>query len=141
MFDTNAFGRLFNNIEKYEENNDKYEYYVTSIQIEELAKIKDEMLETRIKNFMELSRIRPILVPTITVVDHCRVELCILDDSDIATYELLLNENKSNVNDAMIGDAAKRENCILITDDKRFINKLKKLNIDTLTLEEFNSTL
>lgn len=141
MFDTNSFGCLFDNIDKYEENNDKYEFYITPVQIEEIAQIKDKDLEKRINNFMELAKIRPILVPAIAALDHCRVGLCVLGDSDKSTYELLLNETKSNVNDALIGDAAKRENCTLITDDVKFIRKLKKLNINTLTLKEFNSRL
>ena len=55
----------------------------------------------------------------------------ILGSSESSIYNFLLNENKSNVNDALIGDAAKREECVLITDDKKFGIKLGKLNIET----------
>lgn len=46
-------------------------------------------------------------------------------------------ESRSNVKDAMIGEAAKREGCTLVTDDTKFISKLHKVGIPTMTFDEF----
>ena len=43
--------------------------------------------------------------------------------------------------DAMIGDVAQREGCILITDDTRFASKLKAESIPTMTFLDFLDSL
>ena len=57
------------------------------------------------------------------------------------TYKNLLNQNRSNIDDALIGDAAKRENCTLITDDTRFINKLNANGISTMKFSDFLNSI
>ena len=58
-------------------------------------------------------------------------------DAKDTTYAELLFENRSNVKDAMIGEAAKREGCVLVSDDGKFIKKLNKVGIPTMTFAEF----
>jgi rRNA-processing protein FCF1 len=41
----------------------------------------------------------------------------------------------------MIGEAANREGCTLVTDDLKFISKLNKLNIPTMTFDEFKESV
>ena len=45
--------------------------------------------------------------------------------------------NSSNIKDAMIGSAAKREMCIVVTNDKRFSKRLTQYSIPTMEYEEF----
>lgn len=140
MFDTNAFSSLlashvdwssFFSIHKSE-----FEFLITAVQVEELAKIPDKEIENRIRHLLCLCCMNVKLVPTIGVIGKSRLGLCILgDDRDM--YTKLLNANRSNVCDAMIGDAAYREDCTLITDDRKFINKLNAVCIPTMTFQEF----
>ena len=37
----------------------------------------------------------------------------------------------------MIGEAAKRKGCTLVTDDTKFISELHKVGIPTITFDEF----
>lgn len=141
MFDSNAFSSLLNS--DLDWNNffsrceDKFEFYVTAIQIEELTEIPDSKLELRIQHMLCLCKMRAKMVPNIMVLNYGRLGLSVLSDEKDTTYEALLFESRSNVKDAMIGEAAKREGCILVTDDIRFIPKLHKVNIPTMTFDEF----
>lgn len=140
MFDGNAFSSLLSSeidwvtfFSKYKED---YEFFITSIQIEELAKIPDQHLEKRIGPLLCLCAMNVKLVPTIAVVGHARLNMCVLANGE-DMYSKLLNTTHSNVCDAMIGDAAYREGCILVTNDTRFIAKLKKNQVPTMTFQEF----
>ena len=57
------------------------------------------------------------------------------DKNDI--YSKLLNSTHSNVKDAMIGSTAKREHCCIITDDKRFLKKLRDNHIENIMFDDF----
>ena len=63
--------------------------------------------------------------------------MSVLADENDTTCESLLFESRSNVKDAMIGEAAKREGCTLVTDDTKLISKLHKVGISTITFDEF----
>ncbi len=145
MFDSNAFINLIDSqIDQndfYDKCNKKYEFYVSAVQVEELAQIGDEKKDKRIANMLCLCQMRAKLVHPIAVLGHSRFGYCVFADENDKTYENLLNENCSNVNDAMIGEVAKREGCILITDDTRFIKKLKNEGIPTMTFREFKESV
>lgn len=141
MFDSNAFDKLIDILDELRDNIGKFDFYITAIQIEELANIPDTNKEKRICNFLAFCEMRAKLVPVSFVFDHSRLGFCCFGDENDDTYSLLLNENKTNVNDALIGEAAKREECILVTDDVKFSKKLKKLNIPFITFEEFKQKL
>lgn len=141
MFDSNAFSSLLNSefdwTSFFAHCNKQYDFYVTAVQIEELAEISDKNKETRIRHLLCLCEMRAKMVTTTLVLGYSRFGFSSFGDEGDPTYESLLNENRSNVCDAMIGEAAKRENCILITDDKRFTVKLHANGILTMTFKEF----
>ena len=140
MFDCNAFSALLqlNDWKSFlSKAQDKYELCVASIQVEELARIPDSKMECRIRHILCLCEMKATIVPTSIVVGYGRLGFCAFTDENDVIYEELLNENRSNVRDAMIGDAAKREGCLLITNDGRFIAKLRKNSVDTMTFAEF----
>lgn len=141
MFDSNAFSSLLNsNVDWanfFSECEGKYEFYVTAIQIEELAEIPDPKKELRIRHMLCLCKMRARMVPNILVLGYGRLGLSVLADENESTYEDLLFESRSNIKDAMIGEAAKREGCTLVTDDTKFISKLNKVGISTMTFGEF----
>ena len=142
MFDTNAFDKMHSSetdVARIIESN-KYEYYVTSVQIEEIGDIPDEKKEQRIKNLLALCMLRAHLLYTPAVFGYSRFGYCIIaDENDI--YEDLLTDSRNNVKDAMIGSTAYRENCTIVTDDKDFTKKLKAHSISTMTYDEFMHSL
>ena len=141
MFDSNAFSSLLSShidwTNFFSKCEDKYEFYVTALQIEELSEIPDSKKETRIQHMLCLCQMRAKMVPNILVLGYGRLGLSIFADENDTTYENLLFESRSNVKDAMIGEAAKREGCTLVTDDTKFISKLHKAGISTITFDEF----
>ena len=144
MFDCNSFSKLLelNDWQTFlTKAREKYEFCVASIQVEELAQIRDKDMEKRIRHILCLCEMKATIVATSFVFGEARFGFFAFADENDTTYEDLLNENKSNVRDAMIGDAAKREGCLLITNDGRFIKKLHKNSIDTMTFEEFKNTV
>ena len=141
MFDSNAFSSILNsNIDWtnfFSMCEGKYEFYVTALQIEELSEIPDSKKETRIQHMLCLCQMRAKMVPNILVLGYSRFGFSIFADENDTTYGDLLFESGSNVIDAMIGEAAKREGCTLVTDDTKFISKLHKVGIPTITFDEF----
>lgn len=144
MFDCNSFSKLLelNDWQAFlSKAREKYELCVASIQVEELAQIPDSKMECRIRHILCLCEMKATVVSTSVVMGYGRLGFCAFTDENDTTYEDLLNENRSNVHDAMIGDAAKREGCLLITNDGRFIKKLRRNGIDTMSFEEFRNTI
>ena len=142
MFDTNAFTALINSpmdwTTFFQSRKREIEFIITSVQIEELAEISDAYKEKRVKHFLCLCSMNPKLIPTMGVVGYTRLGLSIFGGGEeVNVYDSLLNKEKNNICDAIIGAAAYREKCILITDDKRFRKKLISNGINTKTFEEF----
>lgn len=141
MFDSNAFSSLLNSnmdwTHFFSKCEGKYEFYVTAIQIEEVTGIPDSKKESRIQHMLCLCQMRAKMVPNILVLGYSRLDLSVFADENDTTYEDLLFESRSNVKDAMIGEAAKREGCTLVTNDTKFISKLHKVGIPTMTFDEF----
>ena len=144
MFDCNSFSKLLQ-LPDWQEvianARTKYELCVASIQVEELAQIPDSKMETRIQHILCLCEMKATIVPTAVVMDYGRLGFCAFADENDTTYEDLLNESKNNIHDAMIGDAAKREGCLLITNDSRFEKKLRRNGIGTMSFEAFAETI
>ena len=142
MFDTNAFDKMISaktDLDRIAKSS-KHEYFITSIQIEELANIPDNKREQRIRNLLALCTIRAKLIYVPAVMGYARVGFCVCaEDNDL--YTELLNETKRNAPDAIIGSTAHRENCTVITDDARFIKRLAKLSIPTMKYQEFINSL
>ena len=145
MFDSNAFSSLLNSdldwTNFFSKCESKYEFYVTAIQVEELTNIPDSKKELRIQHMLCLCQMRAKMVPNIAVLGYGRFGFSIFADESDTTYEELLFENRSNINDAIIGEAAKREGCTLVTNDIDFIRKLNKVSIPTITFDEFKSSV
>ena len=135
MFDTNAFDKILNSSDDLElitacgEN----EYYITSIQEEELGSIPDDY---RRQALLSACKKVALKTPTPAIVGFSKVGDCMPTDADDVYFDLLL-ETHSNVKDAMIGSAAKREKCTVVTNDKRFTKRLKQYKIPTTEYENF----
>lgn len=144
MFDCNTFSKLLKLSDWQEfiaKARVKYELCVAAIQVEELAQIPDDKMETRIQHILCLCEMKATIVQTAAVMEHGRLGFCAFADENDTTYEDLLNESKNNIHDAMIGDAAKREGCLLITNDCRFKKKLCRNGIDAMSFEAFAASI
>lgn len=136
MFDTNVFDKLQTIIEKLEKTTDNYEYYITTIQIDEIASIPDTKIETRKMNILLLARLRAIIVPlSFCVLGKARLGYAKMGNGLI--YHNMLNENKNNLGDALIADTSVSEECTLITEDIKLYKKMKLNNYDAMTLNDF----
>ena len=145
MFDSNAFSRLIDSHldqqDFFTKCTEKYEFFVSSIQVEELAQIGDNKKERRIQHALCLCQMRAKLVNASAVLGYARLGLCVVCGEGESVYHRLLTATKGNVKDAMIGEVAQREGCVLITDDTRFASKLTAEAIPTMTFQEFCDSL
>ena len=136
MFDSNIFDKLPTFIDQIKSSTTIYEYYITTIQVEELCDIPD--IEKRKTNILMLADLRAKLIPnSVCVLGHSRLGYSRLGEGDV--YNLIINENKSNIKDAIIADTAVKEGCTLITEDKRFYNKMKSNGFAVLKFDDFLS--
>ena len=142
MFDTNAFDKINASSEDLSRivASNKYEFFITSIQVEEISNIPDSRKEQRTSNLLTLCKIRAHLLFVPAVVGHARLGFCVVSGSDDLYFDLL-KQTHSNVNDAMIGSTAKRENCTVVTDDIDFSKRLRNHAVSTMTYEQFIQSL
>ncbi len=141
MFDSCSFDEILksNSYKLIEESHKQgYEYYITSIQVEELCRVPDE--EKRVSLILNMSSMRPKIVPIASfVLGYARLGYARLGDGVI--YEQILNENRSNIKDALIAETAIIEKCKLVTEDNGLINIMEKNNFTTIKFEDFMETL
>ena len=144
MFDTNVFDEILEgNLDlKLIKDSIKvdYEYFITHIQIEELSNIPDSKKEKRRILAIFLNDIRPRLIPTeSTVLGHSRFGLAKLGNADF--YKLILNQNKDNVKDALIGETAIKQEITLITEDEELKSKVENLGGTVLKVKELQNKI
>ena len=141
IFDSNAFDKMKDSdvLERIISSKTN-ELFITSQQVEEIGNIPDCKKEKRIQLLMILCKMRARLLYVPAVFDKGRFDCSVFTEEDDVYYDLL-NQTHSNQSDAMIGSTAKRENCIIVTDDIDFAKRLKKHDIQTITFEEFVDTL
>ena len=139
MFDSNVFDKIHNSSEdldrivSFKEN----EYYITSIQKSELESISDEIKKQALLSIcFEATQ----NIPTPAIAGLSKAGDCVVVDED-DVYSELLNATHSNMKDAMIGSAAKREGCTVITNDVRFSKRLKTCEIPTMSYDDFMNNM
>lgn len=134
MFDSNAFDDVAKDITLLKAASEKgqIEYYVTSIQIEEIANIPDEKKETRLCVFRNFAELRPRIVP-VPFSFSCIDFSCFSFD----TGPSLPFFPSSYEKDMLIAKAAIYENCIFVTNDARVVKKLNKNGYLALYYPEF----
>ena len=135
MFDSDSFDRMNEDINKLKKAKDKLEYYITGIQVRELAEISDERKQIRIRNIMNLCDINAKLVATPFTFDY--IDFGHLSFQSSSIYTELLNSNKSNKKDALIGATAAMEGCVLVTEDVRLQKKMKNRDLEVISYNEF----
>lgn len=138
LFDNNAIDTVLKNSDLYKSLIHKYEFYVCTTVIEELANISDNEKEKRIKLFISFAKMEmKFISDSVFILDHSRLDCACLGNGVV--YNQVLNKNKSNIKDAIIADTAVTRDCILLTEDKKLYKKMKSLNYKVITLEELET--
>lgn len=93
-----------------------------------------------IKNLLLLARLEAkFILDSVTVADYSRVDNCTLGDGIV--YDQILNENKSNIRDAILADTAVNNGLTLLTNDVRLYDKMKKYSYNVLNVNELKIML
>jgi rRNA-processing protein FCF1 len=140
LLDNNGIDFILENEELFIKATKKYNFYVCTNVVEELAKIPDTKKEKRIRLFITLCKFGATFIN-----DSCHVlgvgRLGMSNLGEGTVYYEILNENNSNVRDAIIADTAVTNNCILLTDDTRLNKKMKNLNYRVMKFKEFEKDI
>ena len=72
---------------------------------------------------------------TSPIIQHGMLSLCWRQIKNI------LNQNKSNIVDAVIATTAVANDCILITEDKKLYNKMKNFGYKVMNFAELQETI
>ena len=137
MFDTNAFDKVQENNSEIRKKTDKYDYYITAIQIQEILAIPENKKDIRDQNLFNIIELRPTLVPTPFTWDY--FDFSQFSFSVEPAYWKVLKDAKSNRNDALIAATAIQEGCILVTNDTELLRKMKMLDKSAITFDTFIS--
>lgn len=142
MFDSNAYDELAKrNIDwkKFHEKSvGRYEYFITTIQEDELGEIDVSKHEKKIEIDTILDQLKPNMTDAIAVVGKSRVGLCYLpSEEECSTYDSVMAGNAKNSNDANIGVSAQREGCIVVTNDNKFLKRGKRNNLKIMSFEDW----
>ena len=135
MFDTNAYDKARKNISLIRRGKKQCEYYITEIQIKEVASIPDNKKEERKSDLLSIVELRPRIVPIPFSFDY--ISFAHFSFNVCPDYWHILKKSKANRNDALIAATAIYEGCTLVTDDKELIKKMVRLGKDVVTFDEF----
>lgn len=135
LFDNNAIDTILDNFNLFKKLSKFYSYFASPTILEELATIPDDKKEKRIKNIISMFQLNFKLInDSVFIIGHSRLNCACLGNGYI--YNKILNKSKNNIKDAIIADTATINKCILYTNDLRLYNKMKKLNLNVINLEE-----
>lgn len=141
IFDSNVYDEIANgnlNINLLEKNNDKYEFYITHIQIDEINKCPN--IEKRARLSLFKSKLAPIVIPTESFIPGTsRLGEARLGDGNI--LEKLRKGNLKNTNDALIGEVAIKNKITLVTNDKNLRQNVNFNKGNAIDLSEFKKSL
>lgn len=109
------------------------EIFITHIQVDELNECSDK--EKRALLFNSVTEVRPEKIPTESfIIGTSRIGSARIGGGDL--IEQLRMGNYKKTNDALIGETAIKNNLTLITNDKKFKNKVIELGGSSMTVDE-----
>lgn len=133
IFDSNVFDDLTSGKLELESIEKNHEIYITHIQVDEINECSDK--EKRARLFNSITEIRPEKTPTESfIIGTSRIGSAKIGDGNL--IEELRMGNHKITNDALIGETAIKNNLTLITNDKKFKNKVVELGGIAITVDE-----
>ena len=135
VFDSNVFDDIITgkiDINRLIQNG--LEVYITHLQVDEINECPDS--EKRAQLFNSMTELRPYKVPTESFcVGISRIGSAKINDGS-GLIQKLEAGNSNNAHDALIGETAIKNSLTLITNDKKFKNRVVELGGMALTTEE-----
>ena len=126
------------NIEQLKDSKEKFDFYITQIQVDEMNKCGDE--EKRARIFLIKTNLAPIIIATESAVfDVSRFGHAKLGNGKV--FEQLRQNNKKHTRDALIGETAIENNMILVTDDKTLRTRVNTKDGKAVSFDEFKTML
>jgi predicted nucleic acid-binding protein len=143
LLDTNVFDSLFNKNIDTSVLTDFGEYYTTNVQFSELKNIPDKKLrDNLLKLYSDLPQTKIILESGIWIDDlYWDDDQLWRDEIGQTARDLAGKSDKKPWKDALIGEIAKINNLILVTNDTSFRNKAKVIGISVMLIDEFEKFL
>ena len=136
LIDNNTVDFILENEQLFIKANKKYKFFVCTSVVEELAKIPDTKKDRRIRLFISFSKFGATFInDSCFALGYSRFGVSNLGECKV--YKEILNESKNNIRDAIIADTAVTNDCILLTNDTDFYNKMKNLNYRVMNFKEF----
>ena len=163
LIDNNGIDIIQENLDYFLFIKDKVCFFINATVIEELANMgaikkerfireenvdllqeiecHNQKVEKYKKNLLALFRLSPQFVTdSIFVLGYSRLGYARL--GDCTTYDKLVDKNKSkNVRDSIIGASAFNDGYYVLTNDKRFRNKMDKNGVQYLNFEELQQII
>lgn len=141
LLDNNAIDKLQQNIDFIKEYRHRLDIYVPRSVMGEACENKSynptwnviSLLKADVKYLPDA-----VFVLGYTLLDG---ESCFSSDEIGEVYDNILNQNKSKIADAVIGATAVANDCILITEDKKLYNKMKKFGYKVMNFAELQETI
>lgn len=110
------------------------EVYITHLQVDEINECSDT--EKRAQLFNSMTELRPCKVPTESFcIGVSRIGSAKINDGN-GLIEKLEAGNPNNAHDALIGETAIKNGLMLITNDKKFKNRVIELGGMAITTKE-----
>lgn len=137
IFDTNIFDKILDNQTNLDELPKNSKYFVTHIQKDEITKISKPEKQERKNHLLEVfNLIEKEEVLTESFVWGASLwGKCKWGAGKI--FDKLKMGNDKHIEDALIGETAIKNNLVLVTNDKDFLNKVVELGGQAISFEEF----
>lgn len=141
ILDSLVFDFILDNGIEISKLTDIGEYFTTNVQHSELKNIPDKIKRNKLlKIYFDLPQTK------INLESGVWSDVLYWDDDqpwrdEIGQTARELVGNSKKWRDALIGEIAKINNLILVTDDGRFINKARSTEISIMQLDEFDKQL
>ena len=141
IFDTNIFRKILDgliDLKTIIDNKNKVEYIATHIQKDEIEQCKDAIIKEKLLSIFK--EIDSKQIPTETIVLGVS-RLGMSKFSDGVLFEKLRKSNLKHTEDALIGETAIKNKLILVSEDRKFRNRVNKEGGKAIKLKEFEEML
>lgn len=143
MFDTNIFNHILDSKIKFEDFPEKFDFFITHIQEDELGKTQDlDRKELLLKIFKKINQEN---IPTESAVwDISKWDMAKFGDEN-SLYEKIKSDldkkeqRQNNIHDALIAETTIKNGLILVTDDSDLLEVTQKYKGEVITLKGFLS--
>ena len=136
MIDCNIFDKMIFDKKLLLQSLDEYEYFIISLQYDELKRIPDSKKEWRESLLLLIDELKITTVYTLPAIYGKAKYGLAKYGGDTTAYYKILKSTRRNINDALIASAAISHKYILVTEDDELRRKMKNNNYEVMTYFE-----